>query len=186
METPASIFRVDMPKNDQSLEVDLTELVKGIPSVQLRNRENYAQDLQLSMRGFGARPTFEVRGILLYSDAIPATMPDGQGQTSNIDLRSLSHLEVLTGPFSSLYGNSSGGTILVKTKEGQGKDSIEMSCAGGSHHKNHTGLVLQDGLKNQNEPSYMINSSYFDTDGYRDHSSTESIKPILKKYMFTF
>ena len=83
-----------MPKNDQSLEVDLTELVKGIPSVQLRNRENYAQDLQLSMRGFGARPTFEVRGILLYSDAIPATMPDGQGQTSNIDLRSLSHLEV--------------------------------------------------------------------------------------------
>ena len=76
IETPASIFRVDMPKNDQSLEVDLTELVKGIPSVQLRNRENYAQDLQLSMRGFGARPTFEVRGILLYSDAIPATMPD--------------------------------------------------------------------------------------------------------------
>ncbi len=76
IETPASIFRVDMPKNDQSLEVDLTELVKGIPSVQLRNRENYAQDLQLSMRGFGAHPTFEVRGILLYSDAIPATMPD--------------------------------------------------------------------------------------------------------------
>jgi iron complex outermembrane receptor protein len=170
-----------MPKNDQSLEVDLTELVKGIPSVQLRNRENYAQDLQLSMRGFGARPTFEVRGILLYSDAIPATMPDGQRQTSNIDLRNLSHLEVLTGPFSSLYGNSSGGTILVKTKEGQGKDSIEMSYAGGSHHKNHAGLVLQDGLKNQNEPSYMINSSYFDTDGYRDHSSAESIKPILKK-----
>jgi iron complex outermembrane receptor protein len=54
METPASIFRVDMPKNDQSLEVNLTEVVKGIPSVQLRNRENYAQDLQLSMRGFGA------------------------------------------------------------------------------------------------------------------------------------
>ncbi len=56
IETPASIFRVDMPKNDQSLEVDLTELVKGIPSVQLRNRENYAQDLQLSMRGFGHVP----------------------------------------------------------------------------------------------------------------------------------
>lgn len=106
IETPASIFRVDMPKNDQSLEVDLTELVKGIPSVQLRNRENYAQDLQLSMRGFGARPTFEVPGILLYNDAIPATMPDLQRQTSNIDLRSLSHLKVLTGPFSSLYENS--------------------------------------------------------------------------------
>lgn len=175
METPASIFRVDMPKNDQSLEVNLTEVVKGIPSVQLRNRENYAQDLQLSMRGFGARSTFGVRGIRLYTDGIPATMPDGQGQTSNIDLSSLSHLEVLTGPFSSLYGNSSGGAILATTKEGQGKDSIEMSYAGGSHHKNHAGLVLQGGSKNQNEPSYMISSSYFDTDGYRDHSGAEKV-----------
>ncbi|MFM6906290.1 MAG: TonB-dependent receptor domain-containing protein [Acinetobacter tjernbergiae] len=175
METPASIFRVDMPKNDQSAQVNLTEVVKGIPSVQLRNRENYAQDLQLSMRGFGARSTFGVRGIRLYTDGIPATMPDGQGQTSNIDLSSLSHLEILTGPFSSLYGNSSGGVVLATTKEGQGKDSIEMSYAGGSHNKNHVGLVLQGGAKNQNEPSYIISSSYFDTDGYRDHSRAEKV-----------
>ena len=79
------------------------------------------------MRGFGARSTFEVRGIRLYTDGIPATMPDGQGQTSNIDLSSLDHLEVLTGPFSSLYGNSAGGAIRATSKEGQGKDSIEMS-----------------------------------------------------------
>ena len=175
METPASIFRIDMPKNDQSAQVNLTEVVKGIPSVQLRNRENYAQDLQLSMRGFGARSTFGVRGIRLYTDGIPATMPDGQGQTSNIDLSSLSHLEVLTGPFSSLYGNSSGGVVLATTKEGQGKDSIEMSYAGGSHNKNRAGLVLQGGAKNQNEPSYIISSSYFDTDGYRDHSRAEKV-----------
>ena len=175
MQTPASIFRADMPQNDQSAQVNLTEVVKGIPSVQLRNRENYAQDLQLSMRGFGARSTFGVRGIRLYTDGIPATMPDGQGQTSNIDLSSLSHLEVLTGPFSSLYGNSSGGAILAMTKEGQGKDSIEMSYAGGSHNKNRAGLVLQGGAKNQNEPSYVISSSYFDTDGYRDHSSAEKV-----------
>lgn len=175
MQTPASIFRVDMPQNDQSAQVNLTEVVKGIPSVQLRNRENYAQDLQLSMRGFGARSTFGVRGIRLYTDGIPATMPDGQGQTSNIDLSSLSHLEVLTGPFSSLYGNSSGGAILATTREGQGKDSIEMSYAGGSHNKNRAGLVLQGGAKNQNEPSYIISSSYFDTDGYREHSSAEKV-----------
>ncbi|ENW82809.1 hypothetical protein F909_01080 [Acinetobacter sp. ANC 3929] len=175
METPASIFRVDIPQNAQSTQVNLTEVVKGIPSVQLRNRENYAQDLQLSMRGFGARSTFGVRGIRLYNDGIPATMPDGQGQTSNIDLSSLSHLEVLTGPFSSLYGNSSGGAILATTREGQGKDSIEMSYAGGSHNKNRAGLVLQGGAKNQNEPSYIISSSYFDTDGYRDHSSAEKV-----------
>lgn len=175
LQTPASVFRVDAPQADTSSQVNLTEVVKGIPSVQIRNRENYAQDLQLSMRGFGARSTFGVRGIRLYVDGIPATMPDGQGQTSNIDLSSLDHVEVLTGPFSSLYGNSSGGTILTSTKEGQGKDSIELSYSGGSHDKSRAGLVLQGGAKSANEPSYVISSSYFDTDGYREHSGAEKV-----------
>jgi iron complex outermembrane recepter protein len=175
LQTPASVFRIDAPQVDTSSQVNLTEVVKGIPSLQIRNRENYAQDLQLSMRGFGARSTFGVRGIRLYVDGIPATMPDGQGQTSNIDLSSLDHVEVLTGPFSSLYGNSSGGTILTSTKEGQGKDSIELSYSGGSHDKSRAGLVLQGGAKGVNEPSYVISSSYFDTNGYREHSGAEKV-----------
>ncbi|MFW1807240.1 TonB-dependent receptor family protein [Acinetobacter ursingii] len=175
LQTPASIFRIDAPKQDQSSQVNLTEVVKGIPSLQLHNRENYAQDLQLSMRGFGARSTFGVRGIRLYVDGIPATMPDGQGQTSNIDLSSLDHIEVLTGPFSSIYGNSSGGTLLTTTKEGQGKDSVELSYSGGSHDKNRAGIVLQGGAKQANQPSYVISSSYFDTDGYRDHSAANKV-----------
>lgn len=175
LQTPASVFRVDAPQLDTSSQVNLTEVVKGIPSLQIRNRENYAQDLQLSMRGFGARSTFGVRGIRLYVDGIPATMPDGQGQTSNIDLSSLDHVEVLTGPFSSLYGNSSGGTILTSTKEGQGKDSIELSYSGGSHDKSRAGLVLQGGAKGANEPNYVISSSYFDTNGYREHSGAEKV-----------
>ncbi|WP_271631301.1 TonB-dependent receptor family protein, partial [Acinetobacter baumannii] len=85
------------------------------------------------------------------------------------------HVEVLTGPFSSLYGNSSGGTILTSTKEGQGKDSIELSYSGGSHDKSRAGLVLQGGAKGANEPSYIISSSYFDTDGYREHSGAEKV-----------
>ncbi|HCK7398342.1 TPA: TonB-dependent receptor [Acinetobacter baumannii] len=175
LQTPASVFRIEAPQVDSSSQVNLTEVVKGIPSLQIRNRENYAQDLQLSMRGFGARSTFGVRGIRLYVDGIPATMPDGQGQTSNIDLSSLDHVEVLTGPFSSLYGNSSGGTILTSTKEGQGKDSIELSYSGGSHDKSRAGLVLQGEAKGANEPSYIISSSYFDTDGYREHSGAEKV-----------
>ncbi|MDO7185962.1 TonB-dependent receptor [Acinetobacter baumannii] len=175
LQTPASVFRIDAPQVDTSSQVNLTEVVKGVPSLQIRNRENYAQDLQLSMRGFGARSTFGVRGIRLYVDGIPATMPDGQGQTSNIDLSSLDHVEVLTGPFSSLYGNSSGGTILTSTKEGQGKDSIELSYSGGSHDKSRAGFVLQGGAKGANEPSYVISSSYFDTDGYREHSGAEKV-----------
>lgn len=170
LNTPASVYRVDQAPNQNNLGVNLTETLKGVPGLQLNNRENYAQDLQISMRGFGARSTFGVRGIRLYVDGIPATMPDGQGQTSNIDLNSLDHIEVLGGPFSSLYGNSSGGTVLTTTKEGTGRDSIEMGYTTGSHNKNRGDIILQGGSDKASEPSYVISTSYFDTDGFRDHS----------------
>nr|WP_291368992.1 MULTISPECIES: TonB-dependent receptor [unclassified Acinetobacter] len=175
LQTPASVYRIDQKNNDNNLEVNLSETLKGVPGLQLNNRENYAQDLQISMRGFGARSTFGVRGIRLYVDGIPATMPDGQGQTSNIDLSSLDHVEILGGPFSTLYGNSSGGTILTSTKQGQGKDSIEVGYSGGSHQKSRADIILQGGAEKASEPSYVVSSSYFDTDGYRDHSAARKV-----------
>ena len=173
--TPASVYRIEQKNNENNLGINLSETLKGVPGLQLNNRENYAQDLQLSMRGFGARSTFGVRGIRLYVDGIPATMPDGQGQTSNIDLSSLDHIEVLGGPFSSLYGNSSGGTVLTSTKQGEGRDSIEFGYAGGSHNKGRADIVLQGGADKAGEPSYVVSSSYFDTDGYRDHSAARKV-----------
>ncbi len=110
MATPASAYYIQQ-EPQKGMNVNLSEALKGVPGLQLNNRENYAQDLQISMWGFGARSSFGVRGVRLYVDGIPATMPDGQGQTSNIDLNSLDHIEVLGGGLSSLYGNSSGGTI---------------------------------------------------------------------------
>lgn len=175
LNTPASVYRVEQNDAQNNIGVNLSETLKGVPGLQLNNRENYAQDLQISMRGFGARSTFGVRGIRLYVDGIPATMPDGQGQTSNIDLSTLDRIEVLGGPFSSLYGNSSGGTILTTTKQGEGRDSIELGYAGGSHNKGRTDVVLQGGADKANEPSYVISSSYFDTDGYRDHSEANKV-----------
>lgn len=175
LQTPASVYRIDQNNNENNLGINLSETLKGVPGLQLNNRENYAQDLQISMRGFGARSTFGVRGIRLYVDGIPATMPDGQGQTSNIDLSSLDHIEVLGGPFSSLYGNSSGGTILTTTKQGEGRDSIQLGYSGGSHDKGRADIVLQGGADQPNEPSYVLSSSYFDTDGYREHSAAKKV-----------
>ncbi len=172
--TPASVYYLNQ-EQDNSLNVNLSETLKGVPGLQLNNRENYAQDLQISMRGFGARSSFGVRGVRLYVDGIPATMPDGQGQTSNIDLNSLDHIEVLGGAFSSLYGNSSGGTILTTTREGQGADSVELGHSAGSQNKGQTKLVLQGGAENADEPAYIISSSYFDTDGFREHSGAHKV-----------
>ena len=100
---------------DGQLQVNLSEAMARIPGIVAQNRQNYAQDLQISSRGFGARASFGVRGLRLYADGIPATMPDGQGQVSHFDLGSAARLEVMRGPFSSLYCNSSGGVISLFT-----------------------------------------------------------------------
>lgn len=175
LSTSASIQKVQAATVQNNANVNLSEVLQGVAGLQINNRENYAQDLQISMRGFGARSTFGVRGIRMYVDGIPATMPDGQGQSSNIDLNSLDHIEVLTGPFSSLYGNSSGGTILAESKEGQGKDSIQVGLNAGSHHKQQANIQLQGGSEQANQPAYVISSSYFDTDGFRDDSAAQKV-----------
>ena len=93
--------------------VNLSEALARVPGIVANNRSNYAQDLQISSRGFGARASFGVRGMRLYSDGIPASGPDGQGQVSHFDLAGASRVEVLRGPFTALYGSSSGGVISL-------------------------------------------------------------------------
>ena len=116
-DVPASIDRVTGPRSDGQLQENISESLMTVPGVSAESRQNYAQDLQLSVRGFGARSSFGVRGVRLYSDGIPGTMPDGQGQFSQFDLGSAGHIEVLRGPFSALYGNSSGGVISIFTED---------------------------------------------------------------------
>ena len=125
---------------ERQWQVNVSESLVSVPGLQLQNRQNYAQDLQLSIRGFGARSTFGVRGIQIYVDGIPATMPDGQGQTNNIDIASLERMEVLRGPYSALYGNASGGVINAYTEHGEGKPRLETTFALGSNGQKRLGL----------------------------------------------
>ena len=134
LDTPAAVSVVNGDDMRQAApRINLSESLGSVPGLQIQNRQNYAQDLQLSMRGFGARSTFGVRGIRIYVDGIPATMPDGQGQTSNIDLTSVDSVEVLRGPFSALYGNASGGVININSQTGQQPPTIEASSYYGSY-----------------------------------------------------
>lgn len=133
LDTPAAVSVVDGEEMRLATpRINLSESLTSVPGLQVQNRQNYAQDLQLSIRGFGSRSTYGIRGIRLYVDGIPATMPDGQGQTSNIDLSSVQNVEVLRGPFSALYGNASGGVMNVTTQTGQQPPTIEASSYYGS------------------------------------------------------
>jgi|UPI000481EFC4 iron complex outermembrane receptor protein len=155
---------------DMRLQSQLSEGLNAVPGLQIQNRQNLAQDLQLSIRGFGARSTFGVRGIRIYVDGIPATLPDGQGQTSNIDIGSLDRVEVLRGPFSALYGNSSGGVVQSFTETGEGPPKLAFSLAAGSFGTTRIGSTVGG---SSGAVDYLLSGSHFETDGYRDHSAAE-------------
>src|SRR5690606_2109245 len=119
---PASATVVSLDGDANRADADVSEVLRGIPGVLARDRRNLAQDTQLSIRGFGARSTFGVRGLRLYADGIPASMPDGQGQVSHYSLAGADRIEVLRGPFSALHGNSSGGVVQIWSADGQPGD----------------------------------------------------------------
>src|ERR687894_1388876 len=134
LEVPASVERIYGDEiREGRPQVNLSESLGRVPGITVQNRQNYAQDLQISSRGFGARATFGVRGIRLIADGIPATMPDGQGQGSTFALGSAERIEVLRGPFSSLYGNASGGVIVVETEDPPAEPLVDVDFSAGTY-----------------------------------------------------
>ncbi|EOT7462415.1 TPA: TonB-dependent receptor [Klebsiella pneumoniae] len=174
LDTPAAVSVVNGDEMRQAApRVNLSESLGAVPGLQVQNRQNYAQDLQLSIRGFGSRSTYGVRGLRIYVDGIPATMPDGQGQTSNIDIGSVDTVEVLRGPFSALYGNSSGGVVNVTSQTGTQPPTVEASSYYGSFGTWHYGMkatgAVGDG-SHAGDVDYTVSTNRFTTHGYRDHS----------------
>ena len=170
-QVPASIDRIGVETiRDARPQVNISESLGGVAGLLARDRQNYAQDVQISVRGFGARSTFGIRGVRLYVDGIPATLPDGQGQITNVDLGSADSIEVLRGPFSALYGNSSGGVIQVFTEEGSGPPTVGAAVSGGSYGALRFGLKASGGSGGF---GYVVSGSAFRTDGYREHSAAE-------------
>ena len=116
---PVSIDVVDAQTiNDSRLMANLSEISPRIPGVVINNRYNSAQELAISSRGFGARSLFGVKGVRVYADGIPLTTPDGQGQLGALSLDTAGQIEFMRGPFSALYGNSSGGVVQTITRDG--------------------------------------------------------------------
>lgn len=171
-EAPAAISVVDeadIQEGRQQLGLD--ESLARVPGLFLQNRTNFAQDLRISSRGFGARSSFGIRGIKLFVDGIPATLADGQTGVDSIDLGSTGRIEVLRGPASSLYGSAAGGVIHLHTEEPPDRPFVEGRVSFGDH-----GFARQQ-LKTAGRGGpvdYLLSLSRFHIDGYRNQSGARS------------
>jgi iron complex outermembrane receptor protein len=148
-------------------QLALDEALAVVPGLYMQNRYNFSQDLRLSLRGFGARAGFGIRGIRVYVDGIPETLPDGQAQVDSIDLGSAGSIEVLRGPASSLYGNAAGGVIAVETELGGMTPFVEGGVAGGE--LGFEKYQIKTG-GSYGTVDYLFNASRQELDGYRAHS----------------
>jgi iron complex outermembrane receptor protein len=175
---PAAIDVVDAARiHESQARVNASEALAAVPGLVAQNRQNYAQDLQISSRGFGARSTFGVRGVRLIADGIPASMPDGQGQAATFNLDMAERIEVLRGPFSAIYGNHSGGVIQMFTRDGDGAPTIETSLTAGSYGTRKADVNAQG---KQAGVGYVLDASRFETDGYRAHSAATRDQAFAK------
>jgi iron complex outermembrane receptor protein len=170
-DVPAAIQTVDQETiQNAGPQVNLSESLNRVPGLTILNRQNYAQDLQVSIRGFGARSAFGVRGIRLLIDGIPATTPDGQGQSSSISLPSTERIEVLRGPLAQLYGNSSGGVIQAFTRAAPPQAQGDVQYYAGSSGMHRTDWQFGDTLGGV---GLVADYSTFNANGFRDNSATE-------------
>ena len=145
----------------------LQDYLSAVPGLYAQNTQNFAQDLRLSIRGFGARSGFGIRGVQLIVDGIPETTPDGQGQLDNLPLGLIQSLSVLRGPASSFYGNASGGVIQINTLKDFNDNFVRFRAQGGSYSSRN--LAATVGFK-KNKAKAVLFQNLTESQGYRNHS----------------
>ena len=179
---PFSVNRIDAEQATLGKTgVNLSEALGSVPGLVVQNRQNYAQDLQISSRGFGARSAFGIRGIKLLADGVPLSNPDGQGQAATFDLDTLERIEVLRGPFASVYGSNSGGVIQLFSRDGEGAPKVALDTSQAAYGTSRTRVSAEGG---NDRAGFIINRSHFETDGYRDHSGAILDKTFAKLTLY--
>ncbi|EPL05247.1 TonB-dependent receptor [Pseudomonas sp. CF161] len=175
---PYSVDSVSQQQiSDGQLGINASEALSRVPGLVVQNRQNYAQDLQISSRGFGARSAFGVRGIKLLADGIPASTPDGQGQAATFNLDTAERIEVLRGPAATLYGSNAGGVIQMFSRDGEGPPRIGAETLIGSDGLSKNHLSAEGAVDGA---GFVLDASRMDTDGYRDHSAARRDQTFAK------
>ncbi len=175
---PMAIDKIEKENiQDGQLRMTLSESLARVPGITAQSRNQMAQDPQISSRGFGARSSFGVRGLRVYVDGIPLSMPDGIGNPGSVDLGAIASIEVMRGPFSAMYGNSSGGVIQLLTAAAPATPEVSADVLFGSFDTHRTSAQAT-GTKNGVE--YLVNFSDYKSDGFRVQSHNTKQQATVK------
>jgi iron complex outermembrane recepter protein len=169
--------------------IDAAEVLGRVAGINTQNRQNYAQDTQISIRGFGSRATFGIRGIKIYVDDIPATIPDGQGQGAVVPFFAVDSIEVLRGPWAVGYGNAAGGVVAATTRSASAIGGIEARAVVGADATRITTLQVATPPASASATgaadlfSGFVATQRLTSDGYRDHSRVKRDQTYAKLVM---
>jgi iron complex outermembrane recepter protein len=173
---PAAVDVVDEGDATQARQgLQLDEALNRVPGVFAQNRYNFAQDIRLSIRGFGSRAPFGIRGLYIVQDGIPETTPDGQSQVDALDLLNVSRIEVLRGLNAALYGNATGGVVSIKTRDGRDPRGHGAGMLLGSYAFRRLEAVSE---REGGHGSYSLTFHDLDYGGYREQARAE--KQLLR------
>jgi iron complex outermembrane receptor protein len=155
-------------------DLTMEDVLVGIPGVYLSNRYNFSLDQRLSIRGFGSRSSFGLRGVKVLLDGVPQTLPDGQGQLTNVDFGAVRQVEVIRGSASSLYGNASGGVVALESERPGASPFASLARAEGGGF----GLFRWSSRTSFRSGGLggMLSISRFSLDGFRRHSAAEAFQ----------
>ena len=170
LEAPAAVSTVDLERTEQGAQgLAIDEALNRLPGVFVQNRYNFSQGERLSIRGFGARAGFGIRGVRVLLDGMPLTLPDGQTELDGLDLGLADRIELIRGPASALYGNGAGGVVLISTPVPEQTYADATLSAGSFGFRS---LRLEGG-GSVGDWSYLAAVNRMEIDGYRDHSGAE-------------
>ena len=156
---------------DALQQLSFNEYISAVSGLMTLNTNNFSQDLRVSIRGFGARSAFGIRGVKLIVDGVPETTPDGQGQIDNLNLAAIESIEIIKGPSSTLYGNASGGVINVFTQNTFEKDYVKGGLTFGNY--NFQRYQANAGFR-FNKTRLILQETNTTTNGYRQQSGFKS------------
>lgn len=151
-------------------QVNVSETLNRVPGLVVNDRQDYAQDMQLSVRGWGADSPFGVQDVVIDLDGVPLTMPDGQSQIQVVNLPTIGDISVIKGPFAALYGNAAGGVIQAYTRDPAYVPTLELDTWAGAWDSHQTSLI---GSSSHGDWGGIAGLTDFSTDGWRQHGAAD-------------